>query len=159
MEEVSGHDALGLCREGLAPGRTFSPGYRRETVPTQHRGDARLRHPDLKFLELTDDPEVAPPGVLPRQPADELHDLVGKGRTTRPPVRVGPVPLYEGTVPAEDRLRRDEERPPALARHETSEKGDEGTVGPGEAGTSDLAAKHGKLVAEHEDLGILRRAL
>ena len=61
-------------------------------------------------------------------------------------------------MPTEDGLRRDQERTPALARHETSEEGDNGAVGPGEAGTSDLAAKHGQLVAEHEDLGILRRA-
>jgi hypothetical protein len=42
-----------------------------------------------------------------------------------------------------------------LTRNETSEEGDEGTVGPGEAGTGDLTAQHGQLVAEHEDLGIL----
>jgi hypothetical protein len=46
-----------------------------------------------------------------------------------------------------------------LARYETSEEGNEGTVGPGEAGTSDLAAKHGELVAQDEDLGIVRRAI
>jgi hypothetical protein len=44
----------------------------------------------------------------------------------------------------------------ALARYQTSEKGDEATIGPGEAGRSDLPAKQGQLVAEHEDLGILR---
>ena len=38
----------------------------------------------------------------------------------------------------------------------TSEKGDEATIGPGEAGRSDLPAKKGQLLAEHDDLGILR---
>ena len=62
-------------------------------------------------------------------------------------------------MPAEECLRGDEERTPALARHKSGEEGDEGTVGPGEAGTGDLAAKHGQLMAEHEDLGILCRAI
>ena len=62
-------------------------------------------------------------------------------------------------MPAEDRLRRDEERSPALSGHEAGQEGDEGTVGPGEAGTGDLAAEHGQLVAEHEDLGILGRGI
>jgi hypothetical protein len=57
-------------------------------------------------------------------------------------------------VPTEDGLRRDQERTPAIARHETGEEDDNGTVGPGEAWTGDLAAKHSQLVAEHEDLCI-----
>ncbi len=54
---------------------------------------------------------------------------------------------------------RDEERSPALSGYEASQEGDEGTVGPGEAGTGDLAAKHGQLMAKHEDLGILGRRI
>jgi len=62
-------------------------------------------------------------------------------------------------VPAKDRLRRDEERLPAFPRDETGKQSDERAVGPGEAGTGDLAAKHGQLVAEHEDLCIFRRGI
>ena len=69
-------------------------------------------------------------------------------------MRVGPAPLDQSAVPAEDRQGCDEEQTPALARYEASEEGDERTIGPGEAGSWDLAAKHGELVAEHEDLGI-----
>jgi hypothetical protein len=32
-------------------------------------------------------------------------------------------------------------------------------VVPGKAGIGDLAAKHGQLVAQHEDLGVLRRGI
>jgi len=159
MEEVGGHDALGLGRKELGPDGTRAPVSRWETVPAQHRRDARLRHGDAELCELADDPELSPSGVLPRELADQLDGLVGKGRTTRPPVRVGPAPADERTVPTEDRLRRDEEQTPALARHETSEEGDKGSVGPGEAGTGNLAAKHSQLMAEHEDLGFLRRAV
>ena len=38
-------------------------------------------------------------------------------------------------------------------------KGDEGTVGPGEAGTGDLAAEHSQLVAQNKDLCILGRSI
>jgi hypothetical protein len=126
-------------------------------VPTLHRSDARLRHRDAEFLELADDAEISPPGILPGEAADQLDGLVGKSRSSRSAVRVGPAPADQRTVPTEDGLGRDQERTPALARHETGEEGDNGAVGPGEAGTSDRAAKHSQLVAEHEDLGILRR--
>src|ERR1019366_10739369 len=89
MEEVGGHDALGLGGEELGPGGALTSGCRWETVPTQDRRDARLRHRDTEFLEFADDPEVAPPGVLPRQAADQLHGLFGKGRTTWSAVREG----------------------------------------------------------------------
>jgi hypothetical protein len=98
-------------------------------------------------------------GVLPRQSADQLDGLVGNGRTPWTPVRVGLSHLHERTVPAKDRLRRDEERTPALARHEASEEGERCSVGPGEAWAGDLTTKHGQLVAEHKNLGILRRAI
>ena len=98
-------------------------------------------------------------GVLSRQAQGQLHGLAGKNRTARSTFRVRPVPANKRAVPAEDCLRGDEERTPALARHKSSEESDEGTVGPGEAGTGDLAAKHGQLMAEHEDLGILCRAI
>ena len=48
---------------------------------------------------------------------------------------------------------------PAFSGYESGQEGDEGTVGPGEAGTGDLAAKHGQLVAQHKDLGILGRSI
>jgi hypothetical protein len=62
-------------------------------------------------------------------------------------------------VPAQDRLWADEERSPALPRNKTGQEGDNGTVGPGEAGTCDLPAKHGQLVAEYEDLSVLGRGI
>ena len=58
-------------------------------------------------------------------------------------------------MPAQDRLGRNEERRPPLAWHQLRQRGDERPVGPGEAGTGDLAAEDGQLVAKHEDLGVL----
>jgi len=56
--------------------------------------------------QLPLDAAMAPPGVLPRQPADQRLDLGGDGRaTTRmcPPVR--PLAPDELAVPLEDRIR------------------------------------------------------
>jgi hypothetical protein len=50
-------------------------------------------------------------------------------------------------------------RIPEFSAYESGEEGDEGTVGPGEAGPGDLAAEHGQLVAQDEDLGILGRSI
>jgi hypothetical protein len=62
-------------------------------------------------------------------------------------------------MPTEDRLGRDEERCPPLTWHQLRQRGDERPVGPGEAGTGDLAAEDGQLVAKHEDLGVLGGAV
>jgi hypothetical protein len=44
-------------------------------------------------------------------------------------------------------------------RNKTGQEGDEGPVGPSEAGTGDLPAKHGQLVAQNEDLSVLGRGI
>src|ERR1035437_9509685 len=159
VEEVRGHNALGLGGEELGPRWALSPGCRWETVVAQHGRDARLRHADAELLQLADDAEITPPGVLPSQAADQLHGLFGKARTTWSAVRVGPALLDQRAVPAQDRLWADEERSPVFSRNKTGQEGDEGTVGPGEAWTCDLPAKHGQLVAEYENLGVLRRCI
>jgi hypothetical protein len=65
------------------------------------------------------------------------------------------MPPDETAMPVEDRLRRDQERRPALAGHELCEQSNECPVGPGETRTGDLATKNSQLVAEHKDLGVL----
>src|SRR5665647_1979322 len=159
VEEVRGNNALGLGGEELGPRWALSPGCRWETVAAQHGRDARLRHADAELLQLADDAEITPPGILPSQAADQLHGLFGKTRTTWSAVRVGPALLDQRAVPAQDRLWADEERSPVFSRNKTGQEGDEGTVGPGEAGTGDLAVQHGQLVAEYEDLSVLRRCI
>src|SRR5664280_2657488 len=158
-EEVRGHNAPGLGGEELGPGWALSPGCRWETVAAQHGRDARLRHADAELLQLADDAEISPPGVLPFQAADQLHGLFGKTRTTWSAMRVGPALLDQRAVPTEDCLWADEERSPVFSRNMTGQEGDEGPVGPGEAGTGDLPVQHGQLVAEYEDLSVLGRGI
>jgi hypothetical protein len=121
-------------------------------VASQDRSHARLRHTDAELPQFAEDAEVAPAGVLPCEATDQRNGLFGQGRTTWSSVGVGPVLLHDCTVPCQDRLWHDEERSPPLTRYEVGQKSDQGTVGPGEAGTADLSAQHGQLVAQHEGI-------
>jgi hypothetical protein len=58
-------------------------------------------------------------------------------------------------VPAKDRLGRNEERHPSLPADQPRQSGDERPIRPPEAGTGELAAQHGQLLAQHEDLRVL----
>jgi hypothetical protein len=103
-------------------------------VPAQHAGHGRLRHGDAELFQFADDAEVAPARVLLGQAADQLYRLVPKRRTTGAAVWVGPPSPDETAVPVEDRPWRDQKRAPSLSRHETGVEGDDGPIGPGEAG-------------------------
>ena len=46
-----------------------------------------------------------------------------------------------------------------FSRNKTGQEGNNGTVGPSEAGTCDLPVQHGQLVAQNEDLGVLGRGI
>ena len=62
-------------------------------------------------------------------------------------------------MPTEESLRCYEERAPQLTRDETGEQGDQRAVGPAEARPGYLPAQHCQLVAQHDDLGILRQSV
>jgi len=109
MEEIGGHNAFRLGREELGPGRAHSARGWWEAVASQDRSDTRLRHGDADLLELTDDAEISPLGILPCQAADQVDRLFGKGRTSWSAMRVGPALLDQRAVPTKDRLGRDEE--------------------------------------------------
>jgi hypothetical protein len=58
-------------------------------------------------------------------------------------------------VPAQQRLRGDEEAGPAGSGQDAADGGKQGAVGGLEPGAWGLAAEHGELVAEHQDLKVL----
>ncbi len=62
-------------------------------------------------------------------------------------------------MPVEDRRRRDKQRRPTLARDETSEQRNEGTVGPGESRLLDLAPEDRELVTQDQDLHVFGNGL
>ena len=58
-------------------------------------------------------------------------------------------------MPAQERVRRDEERAPTLARDEPAGSGQERSVPRPKRGASNLAPKKRELVAKHHDLKLL----
>ena len=135
MEEVGRHDALGLGSEELRPRGSCSARGWWQSVVAQHVGDAALGHGDTDLFALTDDAQVAPPGILSGEAYDQLDGLLGQGWPARPAVGIGPTAADEGPMPAKDRLGGDEERCPPLAWHQPRQRRDERPVGPGESGT------------------------
>ena len=59
-------------------------------------------------------------------------------------------------MPAKQRLRRDEEGCPAIARQDAARGGEQHAVPPAKARPTHLAAEHLQLVAQKEDLDVLR---
>ncbi len=107
-------------------------------MAAKNGGDAGLGDDDAELLELAHDSQVAPAWVLPCQANDQLDRLMGQGRAAGASVGIGPSSSNEGTMPAKDRLGRDEEGCPSLTRDEASEDADDRSIRPGEAGTGDL---------------------
>jgi hypothetical protein len=70
-------------------------------------------------------------------------------------MRVGPRAGDQPAVPAQQRLRLDEEAGPAGSGQDAADRGEQGPVGRFQPGTRDLATQDRKLVAQHHDLQVL----
>jgi len=66
---------------------------------------------NAEVAELANDPQVAPPRILARQPHDDLPDLIADGRTTQ--LGIGPPATHQIAMPTQDRRRRNHERRPS----------------------------------------------
>jgi hypothetical protein len=80
-----------------------------------------------------------------------LLQFLVQWRSTGSVVRGGPGAGDQLAVPAPQRVGLDKEARPAGA----AERGEQGAVGGFEPGSWRLAAEHGQLVAEHQDLQVL----
>jgi hypothetical protein len=94
----------------------------------ENGSDAGLGNGDIKFLELADDAQVSPAGVLRCHPQDQLDRLLGQGRATSVSVGIRPALANKGTMPSKNGLGRDDESRPSLTRDQTSEGTDEGSI-------------------------------
>jgi hypothetical protein len=56
--------------------------------------------------QLTLDPAMPPPRILPGQPHNEIPNLVADRRTTRP-ARIRPTPFDQAAMPDQQRAGRD----------------------------------------------------
>jgi hypothetical protein len=70
-------------------------------------------------------------------------------------MRVGPRAGDQQPVPAQQRLWSDEEAGPPGSGEYTADGGQQRPVGKFELGAGGLAAEHGELVAQHQDLQVL----
>jgi hypothetical protein len=110
---------------------------------------------DAEALEFSLDALVAPAGVLLGQADDQLlHVLVECGAAWST-MRVGPGAGDQTAMPAQQRVRPDEEARPARSRQHATDGGEQGPVCRLQPGTWELATQHGELVAQDEDLQIL----
>lgn len=78
-------------------------------------GDASPGDQDAQLLQLTDNAQVAPAGVLTGQADDQFDRGLREGWASWQSVCVGPAPADQGPVPAQDRLGRYKECRPTLA--------------------------------------------
>jgi hypothetical protein len=107
---------------------------------------------DLETRELAVDPSVTPGRILTREPK---HELADRGTGTRPADRrapVRPTARQKLAVPAADRLRPNEQAPPAIARKNPAQSAEHDSVGERATRPGDLPTEHHQLVAQHQDL-------
>jgi hypothetical protein len=108
-----------------------------------------------KPLEFSVDALVAPPGVFPGQADDQLLDLLVQRRPADLAVRVGPRAGDQPRVPVQQRVGLHEEPRPAGPRQHAADRGEQRPISRLQPGTGGLAAEHGKLVAQDQDLHVL----
>jgi hypothetical protein len=100
-EEVTGHDPGGLRAQESLPGHGSPSRCRIEPVTLQCRADRGGRDANTKAQQLALDALVAPVGVLPGQPDDELLDVLVKRWPAGLAVRVGPGAGDQAAVPTQ----------------------------------------------------------
>ena len=154
-EEVAREHARRLAADELAPGDAGSPVRRSEPCLAKELANRRRRDAEPERGELARDPLIAPPGILAREAEDELTGLSADRRSPGLPCRIGPASRDKLAMPAQERVRRDEERAPALARNAPARRGEERPIGPPKYRPRDLTPKDRKFAAKHDDLELL----
>jgi hypothetical protein len=112
-EAVAGDDPSSLLAQERPPARRGASRRRVKAVGAQHPPDRAGRHPNAKPQQLAVDALVAPPRVLAGKPHDQPLHLVSDRRPSLAGGRVGPAPGHHAPMPAQQRLRRDQEHRPA----------------------------------------------
>ncbi len=124
-------------------------------MAAQRRADRGGRDLHAESEQLALDALVAPAGVLRGEANDQLLHAVVQRRPPGSTMRVGPRTGDQPPMPAQQRLRGDEEARPAGSWQHAADRGEQGTVGWFQLGSRNLAAEHDELVAQHQDLQIL----
>jgi hypothetical protein len=110
-------------------------------------------HPEAQQFSL--DALVAPAGILLGEADDQLLNVLVEPGSPCATMWVGPGACDEAAVPAQQRLGLDEEAGPAGPGQDAADGGEQRPVGGLELGSWGLAAEHGELMAQDEDLKVL----
>ena len=135
-------------------------GSRPEAGSPQDTAYGGSPHPDAQLGQLALDAHAPPTVVLPAQGDDQRNGLFSERRSSissaRPPPP--PAPPRSLSVPAQQRLRLDEERSLASSRQDSGQRCHEGSVGGPVLGPAfDLALEDLQLVAEDHNLDLVLR--
>ena len=147
VKQVAGDDPGGLLvqehspRDGRAPWRGAKP------VAVQRGTDRGCRHPNAEVQQLSLDALVSPARVLGGQADDQLLHVFVQRWSPVSTMWVGPGAGDHSSMPAQQRLRGDDEAGPAGSGQQSADGGEHGAVGGFQPGSRGLAAKHRQLVA------------
>ena len=100
-------------------------------------------------------PAVAPRRILPRQPQHQVTDLL-VGRRPARLARVGPLAGDQTAVPGQQRSRCDQSAAPPGGGQRSGQGRQDRAVGPVRPRPGHLPAQHHHLMAQHQDLRVLR---
>ena len=123
-----------------------------ETRASEDRSDSRRAHPDAKLAELALDPHTAPSRVLTRQAQHKLTERGIERRPTRQAAAIRPLPGDELSVPAQQRLRRNQEHRPTLPRKQRTDHRQQQPIPPPQRRPPHRPPQHPQLVTQHRIL-------
>jgi hypothetical protein len=152
--EAGGKDGEGLGPQELGPRRSDPPRRRPQPAAAEHVRDGRGGHGDPGLEQLALDPQVAPSGVLPGHPKDQLAYLGMDGGTPRPPTPVPPFPAQELPAPPGEGVGGDREGGPLLPGEEPAGHGEQGPVGRAVPRSPPPPAQDPQLMTKHGDLQV-----
>src|SRR5262249_37419292 len=94
-DEVRGQDLVGVLAHELAPGALASPRCWLQAMLAEHFADGEVGTAVAQLAQLTHDPPIAPPFVLPRQLENEVVKLAPGHR----PLSAGSSPISGPLAP------------------------------------------------------------
>ena len=145
-----------LRAQELPPRRAAALRRGRDPQPFQDPPHRRGADPVPEAEQFALDPLIAPAGVHPRHLPDQHHE---PGVNWRPSSfgRIGAPPADQPPVPAQQRVWRQEPAPPQRPGEQAGQGSEYRAVCPVQPGPGVLPPQHRDLVAQHQQLGILRR--
>jgi hypothetical protein len=140
-----------LIAQEDSPRRVYSPRCWPYPITGQDPTDRPGTDPMTEPHQLTQDPPMPPPRILPRQAHNQFADFLGNGWTTCP-LWIGPLHANQAAVPGQQCRRRDEPTQPQRTWQQAGESGQDRPIRPRRTWSADLAAQHSNLVSQRQHL-------